>query len=107
MGGSLIAANASAALLSGEEHGDAVASAARTCPHATASDPDIHGDCVASVARMNHGHSASQSSTSEPDADSHGDDVSKTAHNGPTGTAGDRDAHGDAVSQVAKTHPQH
>ena len=101
VGGSLLAANASAALLTGDEHGDAVASAARTCPHSTASDPDIHGDCVASVARMNHGHSSSGPSTAEA-KDTHGSAVSKVAQNGPTGTSSDPDAHGDAVSAVVR-----
>jgi hypothetical protein len=110
VGGSLLAANASAAVLSGDEHGDAVASAARTCAHKTASDPDIHGDCVASFARMNHGHTASAPSTAEPEKggkadDSHGDAVSSAAHDG--GTSGDRDAHGEAVSSVAKSHSHH
>jgi hypothetical protein len=106
LGGSLVATNVSAALLSGEEHGDAVASAARTCPHKTASDADIHGDCVASVARMNH--EASSGSTGTPEnGDNHGSEVSKVAQNGPTGTSADPDAHGDAVSAVAKTHSHH
>ena len=108
IGGSLVATNVSAALLSGEDHGDAVASAARTCPHKTASDADIHGDCVASVARQNHGQSGSSDSNDEAgNADNHGADVSQVAQNGPTGTASDRDAHGDAVGAVAKTHPHH
>jgi len=107
LGGSLIATNVSAALLSGEEHGDAVASAAKTCPHKTASDPDIHGDCVSSIARMNHGHSgASEAATA--DSDAHGDAVSKAAHSeSDESTSSDRDAHGDAVSAVAKKHPGH
>jgi len=33
-----------------DSHGDAVASAARNCPHAHG---DVHGDCVSSVARSN------------------------------------------------------
>ena len=109
LAGSLIATNVSAALLSGEEHGDAVASAARTCPHKTATDADIHGDCVSAVAHMNQG--ASSASTDETESgdthDNHGADVSKVAQNGPTGTASDPDAHGDAVSAVAKTHSHH
>ena len=35
-----------------DSHGDAVASAARNCPHAQG---DVHGDCVSSVARQNEG----------------------------------------------------
>ncbi|HEX6348567.1 MAG TPA: hypothetical protein VF160_04160 [Candidatus Dormibacteraeota bacterium] len=104
LGGSLVATNVSAALLSGEEHGDAVASAARTCPHSTASDADIHGDCVASVARQNHGHAGDNHGQS---GDNHGSDVSQVAQNGPTGTSSDPDAHGDAVSAAAKKHSHH
>jgi hypothetical protein len=104
LGGSLVATNVSAALLSGEDHGDAVASAARTCPHKTASDPDIHGDCVSSVARMNH--EASSAAEAE-NGSNHGADVSKVAQNGPKGTPSDPDAHGDAVSEVAKTNSHH
>ena len=37
----------------GDAHGDAVASAARNCPHGPG---DAHGDCVSSVARSNEGN---------------------------------------------------
>ena len=34
-------------------HGDAVASAARNCPHHASGDRDSHGDCVSAIASAN------------------------------------------------------
>lgn len=109
-GGAVFASTTGATLVgNNDNHGDAVASAAHTCPHGAAKDRDAHGDCVSAVARMNHGH-ASPARSSEPGAsthsnnDQHGDTVSNVAKNGPTATPSDRDAHGDAVSSAARSH---
>lgn len=37
----------------GDDHGDAVASAARSCPHDASGDRDSHGDCVSAIASAN------------------------------------------------------
>lgn len=38
---------------SSDSHGDAVASAARSCPHHASGDRDSHGDCVSAIASTN------------------------------------------------------
>ena len=100
-GGAVFASTAGMSLTAaGDSHGDAVSTAAQTCPHGTAKDRDAHGDCVASAARTNSGQTKHGTGS---DRDQHGDNVSSVATSGPTGTSKDRDAHGDAVSQVARS----
>ena len=47
-----------------DSHGDAVASAARNCPHHASGDRDSHGDCVSAIASSNGSDSNTQSGQS-------------------------------------------
>ena len=56
---SVLAMTASTAGGDPDSHGDAVASAARNCPHDATGDSDSHGDCVSAIA-------SSKGSSNEP-----------------------------------------
>ncbi len=46
-----------------DSHGDAVASAARSCPHHASADRDSHGDCVSAIASTNGNDTDNESGT--------------------------------------------